>query len=98
MLCLVWTGTSSCSDKKNSADKQEQGVSTVLPDAKNEVTTQILKRRDFHHELVSNGKVSALGQADLRFETSEVIARIYVKNGDRVHKGQNLAELDKFRL
>ena len=47
MLCLVWTGTSSCSDKKNSADKQEQGVSTVLPDAK---------------------------------------------------KGQNLAELDKFRL
>ena len=30
MLCLVWTGTSSCSDKKNSADKQEQGVSTVL--------------------------------------------------------------------
>ena len=52
MLCLVWTGTSSCSDKKNSADKQEQGVSTVLPDAKNEVTTQILKRRDFHHELV----------------------------------------------
>lgn len=38
MLCLVWTGTSSCSDKKNSADKQEQGVSTVLPDAKNEVT------------------------------------------------------------
>ena len=98
MLCLVWTGTSSCSDKKNSADKQEQGVSTVLPDAKNEVTTQILKRRDFHHELVSNGKVSALGQADLRFETSEVIAHIYVKNGDRVHKGQKLAELDKFRL
>ena len=98
MLCLVWTGTSSCSDKKNSADKQEQGVSTVLPDAKNEVTIQTLKRRDFHHELVSNGKVSALGQAGLRFETSEVIAHIYVKNGDHVHKGQKLAELDKFAL
>jgi len=88
----------SCSGKKNDVDKQEQSVSTVLPDAKNEVTTQILKRRDFHHELVSNGKVSALGQADLRFETSEVIARIYVKNGEHVHKGQKLAELDKFRL
>ena len=37
-------------------------------------------------------------KADLRFETSEVIARIYVKNGDRVYKGQKLAELDKFRL
>ena len=54
MFGLDWNV--SCSAKKNSADKQEQGVSTVLPDAKNEVTTQILKRRDFHHELVSNGK------------------------------------------
>ncbi|WP_336617600.1 biotin/lipoyl-binding protein, partial [Bacteroides acidifaciens] len=40
----------------------------------------------------------ARSKADLRFETGEVIARIYVKNGDRVHKGQKLAELDKFRL
>ena len=64
---------------------------------KNEVTVQILKRCDFHHELVSNGKVSARGQADLRFETNEVIAHVYVKNGDRVRKGQK-AELDKFRL
>ena len=85
----------SCSGKKNDVDKQEQSVSTVLPDAKNEVTTQILKRRDFHHELVSNGKVSALGQADLRIETSEVIARIYVMNGEHVHKGLKIAELDK---
>ena len=98
LCCLTFSGITSCSGKKNDVDKQEQGVSTVLPDAKNEVTTQILKSRNFHHELVSNGKVSALGQADLRFETSEVIAHIYVKNGDRVHKGQKLAELDKFRL
>ena len=47
---------------------------------------------------MSNGKISARGKADLRFETSEVIAHIYVKNGDRVQKGQKLADLDKFRL
>ena len=57
-----------------------------------------MKKRDFHHELVSNGKISARGKADLRFETGEVIAHIYVKNGDRVQKGQKLADLDKFRL
>lgn len=95
---LIYVGITSCSDKKNSTNKLEIGVSTILPDAKNEVTTQILKRCDFHHELVSNGKVSALGQADLRFETGEVIAHIYVKNGDHVRKGQKLAELDKFRM
>lgn len=98
MLCLAFVLTPSCSDKKNSADEQEKGVTTVLPDVKNEVTTQILKKRNFDHELVSNGKVNARSKADLRFETGEVIARIYVKNGDRVHKGQKLAELDKFRL
>lgn len=35
---------------------------------------------------------------DLRFESAEPIARIYVKNGDRVNKGQKIAELATFRL
>lgn len=98
LLCLACMMALSCSDKKNTTDESEKGVSTVLPDAKNEVAFQILKKRDFHHELVSNGKISARGKADLRFETGEVIAHIYVKNGDRVQKGQKLADLDKFRL
>ena len=98
LLCLTLGVNTSCSDKKSSADEQELGVTTVLPDAKNEVTIQVLKRQNFNHELVSNGKVNARSKADLRFDTSEVIAHIYVKNGDRVHKGQKLAELDKFRL
>lgn len=87
-----------CSGKKNMEDESEKGVSTVLPMSKNEVTVEILKRKAFNHELMSNGKISARGKADLRFETSEVIAHIYVKNGDRVQKGQKLADLDKFRL
>ena len=81
--------------KKEAAD---EGVATVLPDEKNEVTVLPLKRQIFNHELVSNGKIVAGGMADLRFESSGIVAQIYVKNGDRVHKGQKLAELDKFRL
>lgn len=87
----------SCSPVKEKVE-QEKGVSTVLPDAKNEVDVQVLKKRNFNHELMSNGKISARIKADLRFESSEVVAHIYVKNGDRVRKGQKLAELDKFRL
>lgn len=93
--CLL---IASCSgDKKNSVS-EEEGVSTVLPDTKNDVTVMTLKKQMFNHELVSNGKVSARGKADLRFESSEAVAHIYVKNGDRVRKGQKIAELDKFRL
>lgn len=98
LLGWVLVAALSCSDKQKTSEESEQGISTILPNAKNEVTVQVLKRRDFHHELVSNGKVNAREQAALRFETNEVIARIYVRNGDRVRKGQKLAELDTFRL
>ena len=49
LLCLACMMTLSCSDKKNTADESEKGVSTVLPDTKNEVAVQILKKRDFNH-------------------------------------------------
>lgn len=98
-LCMAFIALASCSgDKKKEKDAAEKGVETVLPDMKNEVSVMTLRKQDFHHELVSNGKVTAKEQANLRFESSEVIAHVYVKNGDRVRKGQKLAELDKFKL
>lgn len=97
LLYIALAMLTACSDSKKE-ENAEEGVATVLPSENNEVTVQTLKRQIFDHELVSNGKVVAGGQADLRFETSGIIAHIYVKNGDQVRKGQKLAELDKFRL
>lgn len=97
LLCIAMALLTACSGTRKEADTEE-GVATVLPSDNNEVTVQALKRQTFDHELVSNGKVVAGLQADLRFETAEVVASIYVKNGDYVRKGQKLAELDKFRL
>jgi RND family efflux transporter MFP subunit len=62
------------------------------------VSVMTLKLCDFHHELVSNGKLSARRYADLHFETEGVIAMIAVKNGDRVAQGHTLATLTPFRL
>lgn len=97
-LALIMVEIMSCSDNSRIVNSQEKGISAILPDVKNEVSVQSLKKCDFNHELVSNGKISVRGKADLRFETSEVIAHIYVKNGSHVRQGQKLAELDKFRL
>ena len=47
---------------------------------------------------MSNGKLEARNQADLRFETGGTLVTVYVKNGERVRAGQVIAELDKFRL
>ena len=64
-----------------------------------EVSVMTLKKQAFEHELVSNGKVEAKRYAALQFRTTtEPVARIYVKNGDRVKKGQKIAELDLFAL
>ena len=41
LCCLAYGGMTSCSGKKSDADEQDKGVSTVLPDSKNEVTVQI---------------------------------------------------------
>ena len=78
--------------------EEEETVNTVLPTETNEVTVMTLEETDFHHELISNGKLEARRQADMRFETAEPIAHIYVKNGDRVRKGDRIASLASFRL
>lgn len=77
LFCL-----SACGGEKKDTDATQDSVETVLPDEANEVTIMTLKQTEFNHELISNGKLSARKLVDLRFESAEPIARIYVKNGD----------------
>ncbi|MCL2651076.1 MAG: efflux RND transporter periplasmic adaptor subunit [Candidatus Azobacteroides sp.] len=88
----------SCSSKKQKKEEEEITVSEMLQDKPVEVKAMLLKATDFNYELVSNGTISAMKRADLRFQASENIAHIYVKNGDRVSQGQKIAELDQFKL
>ena len=95
--CLVLIMLAACSETKTE-NKEKEGVETVLPAQVNEVTVMKLTKGNFNHELVSNGKVVAKEYADLYFRTQEVVAKVYVKNGTFVRKGQKLAELDMFKL
>ena len=87
-----------CSGGKEKSGEDEETLETILPESSSEVQIMTLQRTDFYHELVSNGKLTASQYADLRFETAEPVAAIWVKNGDYVVKGQKLAELATFRL
>ncbi|MDR1331975.1 MAG: HlyD family efflux transporter periplasmic adaptor subunit, partial [Tannerella sp.] len=98
LLLLLVTVILAASCAGEQKDAAEQAVETILPEATSEVTVMTLKVSDFNHELVSNGKLSAHRYVDLRFEAAEPVADIHVKNGDRVTKGQKLAELFAFRL
>lgn len=96
-LALVAACLAACGGQPEANEKE--GVETVLPASVAEVSVMTLKKQAFEHELVSNGKVEAKRYAALQFRTTtEPVARIYVKNGDRVKKGQKIAELDLFTL
>ncbi|MDR3261964.1 MAG: efflux RND transporter periplasmic adaptor subunit [Tannerella sp.] len=96
LVILVLATLVACSGSPKGEDGET--VETVLPEVANEVTVMTLQATDFNHEWLSNGRLSAGRSAELRFESAEPVAAIYVKNGDRVTKGQKLAELAAFRL
>lgn len=99
-ILLVFLGISSLfiSCITNNKEKPDETVQQLLPDAPAEVTAITLKTVDFEHELVSNGKISARTVAELKFQTSETIAQIFVKNGTRVSQGQRIAVLDTYSI
>ncbi|MHA7944862.1 efflux RND transporter periplasmic adaptor subunit [Formosa sp. 3Alg 14/1] len=83
----------SCS-KQKSKEKEIEVIDKkqYLPE-KNEVDVMVLQKEVFKKEIVSNGKLVALQKNALKFEVSETLEKLYVKNGDYVKKGQTLAIL-----
>ena len=49
-----------CGKEKKASELNETSVETVLPSETNEVTAIPLVRSEFHHELISNGKICLL--------------------------------------
>jgi RND family efflux transporter MFP subunit len=86
----------SCSG--NNSEKETDKKTTELQDEQQEVRVKRLEYTDFNYELISNGTIAAMNKAELRFQSQEIIRRIFVRNGQFVEKGQPIAELDKFRL
>ena len=76
-------------------DSPEKEAKTVLKEIEIPVVDfEILQPTEFSREIVSNGILAACRKADLRWDVSNVIIRVLVKNGDRVQAGQLLAEAD----
>lgn len=86
----------SCSSTTNKDAKPEK--QSIVSDKPTEVKVKQIDYEPFHYELVSNGTIVALNKTDLRFASSDVVTSIYVKNGERVVKGQKLATLNTFKL
>jgi RND family efflux transporter MFP subunit len=85
-------------NKEKEAEVQDEKVSEMKDDKPVPVKVKRLELADFSYEFISNGTIAAMQKADLKFQSQEIIRKIYVKNGEAVTKGQKIAELDKFKL
>lgn len=98
ILLIISIG--SCKQKgSETANSSGDRIDTTIVNVdKQKVSVMILRYSDFNKEIISNGKLVALKKADLKFRSSENVAAVFVKNGDRVEKGQIIAKLDNFTL
>jgi RND family efflux transporter MFP subunit len=87
-----------CSGNTSEKETANRTVSAELQDEQQDVKVRRIDHADFNYELISNGIITAMRKAEMRFQSSEIIRKIHVKNGQFVEAGQPIAELDKFRL
>lgn len=87
----------SCTIAKDSNSEESENAQVTV-EKSTPVRVLKLAYSDFYLDLAANGKIVSHQLADLKFQTSERILKIYVKNGDNVIKGQKIAELDRFKL
>lgn len=96
ILLLLTSCTSNNSEKGTVSEVKKDSVLTIKRRTGEPIETMILCERTFNRELSGNGKVVAQRSAEMRFSSSEQIAHIWVRNGDKVRKGEKLAQLDLF--
>lgn len=89
---------SACANDQKASVEAEEHVQALAPLDTPGVKILLLEEREFNHELMSNGIIVAAQRADLRFDEADVVEDIFVKNGQRVHKGQKIAQLTQFKL
>jgi RND family efflux transporter MFP subunit len=90
LVCVV-----GCKDKKQQEEQKDTNLARqVFVAETNPVEVITLEKRDFHKQIISNGKLEARERAALAFQTGGKLAIINVSDGTRVNKGDVLASLD----
>ncbi|RRO26125.1 efflux RND transporter periplasmic adaptor subunit [Flavobacteriaceae bacterium 14752] len=82
---------------QNQNDKNSKNNTITKPVKSSAIQVNVTQAKDttFYKQIIANGRVEARYRSDLRFRTAEVLDQIFVQNGDRVKKGQKLAQLNQ---
>ncbi len=83
-----------CTNTETSSDILPENTKASSSTSKHYVDTAIAHKGHFAMEIISNGKLAPTKQAEIRFQISEKIQQITVRNGQHVRKGDTLARLN----
>lgn len=98
IICTAVALSAASCDKKEDRTQADASVMADGQELAAEVDTLTVREKAFESDILSNGRVKASEYADIYFRSSELISDVMVHNGQRVKKGQPLAQLDLFRL
>jgi len=88
-LAFLMACASKNKDQAEELEKHEQTMSETYVD------TMTLHMAPFDKQIVCNGRLRAKTKSDLTFPSQGVTTEIFVREGQRVKKGQLIASLDK---
>lgn len=97
-LSGIMCGCKSGEKDENPVKQKGATLSASSSSAKPQVKVMLLEESEITHDIVSNGKITAHESADLYFRSAEPVSELWVKEGQRVKRGQQLARLDLFKL
>lgn len=96
-ICIISLGCTSTKD----ADKES--IVSSKPKSEKSVGEMPIRVVELHpsemtHDIMSNGKIVTSEIAELYFDRSEPITHVWVREGQHVNKGENIAQLDSYKL
>jgi RND family efflux transporter MFP subunit len=95
ILMILLASVVGCKGRKQTDEREDTNLARQTFTAEsNPVEVVTLTRRDFHKQIISNGRLEARRKASLEFQTAGRLAKINVSDGERVAKGDVLAVLD----
>jgi RND family efflux transporter MFP subunit len=84
------------SEAEESAEDEEE--KPARRETTTSVSTALVERRDLVLPVKAEGRIRARHTSDIKFERAGRIDRIFVQEGQRVHRGQLLVRLDRREL
>jgi len=91
LLNLFFLLLLNCSQSEVSGE--QENMDPMKWDRSTRVEVMKLNPEDFRHEIISPGNIKATKKAEIQSLTDGFVKEIYVKNGDKVNKGDRLVGL-----